>query len=117
MALLRWSGEESSLKNLGSITHPSSSHAAASAVPLAHVLDSRILVRPLRLIACGAEALRAGAQTYSIALTLVRMSLVAGSVIIDFGFAKYVPAPSQTFTLCGTVSYMAFLPLDRLAKV
>ena len=29
----------------------------------------------------------------------------AGSVIIDFGFAKYVPAPSQTFTLCGTPLY------------
>jgi serine/threonine protein kinase len=32
---------------------------------------------------------------------------VAGSVIIDFGFAKHVPAPQKTFTLCGTPLYLA----------
>lgn len=29
------------------------------------------------------------------------------SVIIDFGFAKSVPAPKKTFTLCGTPLYLA----------
>lgn len=28
------------------------------------------------------------------------------SVIIDFGFAKYVPIPTKTFTLCGTPLYI-----------
>ena len=28
-------------------------------------------------------------------------------VIIDFGFAKYVPVPTKTFTLCGTPLYIA----------
>jgi serine/threonine protein kinase len=28
------------------------------------------------------------------------------SVIIDFGFAKYVPDPMKTFTLCGTPLYL-----------
>jgi serine/threonine protein kinase len=28
-------------------------------------------------------------------------------VIIDFGFAKYVPIPTKTFTLCGTPLYIA----------
>jgi serine/threonine protein kinase len=28
------------------------------------------------------------------------------SVIIDFGFAKYVPDPKKTFTLCGTPLYL-----------
>jgi serine/threonine protein kinase len=32
---------------------------------------------------------------------------ICGSIIIDFGFAKYVPAPEKTFTLCGTPLYLA----------
>lgn len=31
----------------------------------------------------------------------------SNSVIIDFGFAKSVPAPKKTFTLCGTPLYLA----------
>ena len=34
------------------------------------------------------------------------MSFYVSSVIIDFGFAKYVPAPTFTFTLSGTPLYL-----------
>jgi serine/threonine protein kinase len=37
---------------------------------------------------------------------LTLLLFISDSVIIDFGFAKYVPAPSKTFTLCGTPLYL-----------
>ena len=38
---------------------------------------------------------------------LVFCSNIGYCVIIDFGFAKYVPFPTKTFTLCGTPLYIA----------